>query len=106
MHFNAALQLKGIIVSGQNQYSKLRKVQHRLQFQNLSTLNVNYYSKSRPNESKKLAGFLTINLSEFVEGTKGIKEQPLERCRDKDSFVQFEVSSRLIRVLTNAEIEY
>lgn len=67
---------------------------------------MNYYSKSRPNETKKLAGFLSINLSEFLDGTKGPQEQPLERCVDKDSFAQFSLAGRLIRVLNPAEIEY
>lgn len=53
----------------------------------------------------KLAGFLTIDLSEFTGGSNGLAEFPLERCPDKDSRVEFSVTANLIRTLTPEEIK-
>lgn len=106
LHFNWEVKVRAAVLtsSGPNGRQAQNKKVLSWFIQQVSTLCLNYFSKNEPNKTK-MAGFLNIDLSQCIDGIQQ-KKHPLERCPDKNSYIEFSLDSEFIRVLTPEEAKY
>jgi len=52
--------------------------------------------KISKNEKSRSVGMVNLNLAEFIDNDKGKVKMSLEKCPDKDSYIEFQIMSKLI----------
>ena len=56
----------------------------------------NIVIKISKNEKSRSVGMVNLNLAEFIDNDKGKVKMSLEKCPDKDSYIEFQIMSKLI----------
>ena len=58
----------------------------------------NIVIKITKGDKSRSVGMVNLNLADFIDNDKGKVKMTLEKCPDKDSYIEFSVLSKLINV--------